>query len=111
MFSPVSCCSREIASAYIEIGSEYIAPVPNPHIIIVTATKTNKIMGGVFILTVANIIVKIIGFAYKIPLLEILGENGMAYYNAAYSIYVSFYMISTAGIPVAVSRMIATAKP
>lgn len=43
MFSPVSCCSREIASAYIEIGNEYIAPVPNPQIIMVMATNTKSI--------------------------------------------------------------------
>lgn len=73
-----------------------------------TATqKSNKIINGVVILTVANIIVKIIGFAYKIPLLKILGENGMAYYNAAYQIYTWFYTLSTAGLPLAVAKLVA----
>lgn len=59
---------------------------------------------------ISNIAVKLIGAFLRIPLTNIIGVEGMAYYNAAYSIYVTFYTISTAGIPVAVSRMIATAN-
>ena len=72
--------------------------------------KSQTFMFGAVILMISNIVVKIIGALLRIPLTNIIGVEGMAYYNAAYSIYVSFYMISTAGIPVAVSRMIATAK-
>ena len=67
-------------------------------------------MFGAIILMISNIAVKIIGAFLRIPLTNIIGVEGMAYYNAAYSIYVTFYTISTAGIPVAVSRMIATAN-
>jgi len=59
---------------------------------------------------ISNLAVKLIGAFLRIPLTNIIGVEGMKYYNSAYSIYVSFYMISTAGIPVAVSRMIATAN-
>ena len=69
--------------------------------------KTNKLLSGVMILTLANVIVKIIGFAYKIPLLKVLGENGMAYYNSAYQIYTWFYTLSTAGLPLAVAKLVA----
>ncbi|MBQ2863093.1 MAG: polysaccharide biosynthesis protein, partial [Clostridia bacterium] len=72
--------------------------------------RSNKIINGVVILTVANIIVKIIGFAYKIPLLKVLGENGMAYYNAAYQIYTWFYTLSTAGLPLAVAKLVAWSR-
>lgn len=65
-------------------------------------------MFGAVILMISNITVKLIGALFKIPLQNyILGDEGMAYFQAAYDIYVSFYMISTAGIPVAISRMIA----
>ena len=67
-------------------------------------------MFGAIILMISNIVVKIIGAFLRIPLTNIIGVEGMAYYNAAYSIYVTFYTISTAGIPVAVSRMIASAN-
>lgn len=67
-------------------------------------------MFGAIILMISNVVVKLIGALLRIPLTNIIGVEGMAYYNAAYSIYVTFYTISTAGIPVAVSRMIATAN-
>ncbi len=67
-------------------------------------------MFGAVILMISNVVVKLIGAFLRIPLTNIIGVEGMAYYNAAYSIYVTFYTISTAGIPVAVSRMIATAN-
>ena len=72
--------------------------------------KGQTLMFGALILMISNIVVKIIGSFLRVPLTNIIGVEGMAYYNAAYSIYVTFYTISTAGIPVAVSRMIATAN-
>ena len=72
--------------------------------------KGQTFVFGAVILIISNILTKLIGAVLRIPLTNIVGVEGMAYYNAAYSIYVSFYMISTAGIPVAVSRMIASAN-
>ncbi len=70
--------------------------------------KGQTFVFGAVILMLSNILVKIIGAVFKIPLKNMIGSEGMANFNAAYSIYVSFYMISTAGIPVAISRMIAS---
>ena len=61
---------------------------------------------GVLILTVANVIVKLIGLLYTIPLTNMLGDEGMGYFNTAYQIYSWLYMFSTAGLPVAMSMMI-----
>ena len=61
---------------------------------------------GVTALTISVIIVKIIGLVYKIPLLHILGAEGMGYFNAAYEIYALFFVISTAGLPIAVSILV-----
>ncbi len=69
---------------------------------------TGGLLGGVLILTVANLLVKAFGFLYKVPLNGILGDE-MANVNAAYSVYTLLYMISTAGIPVAVSVMVSRA--
>lgn len=66
------------------------------------------LLGGVVILTVANLLVKAFGFLYKVPLNGILGDE-MANVNAAYSVYALLYMISTAGIPIAVSVMVSRA--
>lgn len=58
------------------------------------------------ILSVSNFAVKIMGLLYKIPLTNIL-EDSMGIFTAAYSIYAMLFMISTSGLPVAISRMIA----
>ncbi len=72
--------------------------------------KGQTFMFGAVILMISNILVKVIGAIFKIPLQNLIGVEGMKYFQAAYDIYVAFYMISTAGIPVAISRMIATAN-
>ena len=72
--------------------------------------KRNLFISGVLILSVANIVIKVIGLMFKIPLTNIIGDSGMGYFNSAYTIYVWFYMISTAGLPVAVSIMISEAR-
>ncbi|MEE0970672.1 MAG: polysaccharide biosynthesis protein [Clostridia bacterium] len=63
-------------------------------------------LSGVAVMTLSTAIVKIIGLLYKIPMLSYLGSEGMAFFNAAYDIYTMFYMVSTAGLPVAVSILI-----
>ena len=72
--------------------------------------KGQTFVFGAIILMISNLAVKLIGAFLRIPLTNIIGVEGMSYYNSAYAIYVVFYMISTAGIPIAVSRMIATAN-
>ncbi len=70
------------------------------------SNSKRQLMSGVAIMTVSTAIVKIIGLLYKIPMLRLLSEEGMAYFNSAYNIYVMFYMISTAGLPVAISILV-----
>jgi len=61
---------------------------------------------GVLILSLSAVIVKIIGLIYKIPMLRLLGSEGMGYFNSAYEIYALLCIVSTAGLPVAMSIMI-----
>ncbi len=72
-------------------------------------TRGPTLLGGVLLLTVANLAVKVIGLIFKIPLSHLLGDEGMGYFNTAYTIYSWLYIISTAGLPVAVSIMISGA--
>ena len=67
-------------------------------------------VNGVLILTISNLIVKAIGLLFKIPLHDILGDDGMGYFNSAYTIYTTFFMISTAGLPVAISYMVSRSR-
>ncbi len=54
-------------------------------------------------------LVKVIGMFYKIPLNAFIGEQGFAYFTAAYDIYTVLLVISTTGLPVAMSRMVSEA--
>lgn len=66
----------------------------------------NTFFTGVVVLTVSNLLVKMAGLLFKIPMNYIVGDTGMGYYNSAYSIYTLFYMLSTSGLPVALSVMV-----
>lgn len=74
------------------------------------ARSQKNFLNGALILTVSNILVKIIGAIYKIPLANQIGELGMNYYNDAYQIYSLLYVLSTAGVPVAIGKMVSEAN-
>lgn len=61
---------------------------------------------GAAVLAVAGLMVKVLGAIFKIPLGNMIGADGMAYYNPAYYVYNFFLTLATAGIPVAISRMV-----
>ena len=71
-------------------------------------SRQRRFANGVFFLTLSNLLTKICGLFLKVPLTNTLGDTGMAYFNLAYAVYKWFYMISTAGLPVAAA--ILTAK-
>lgn len=68
--------------------------------------KQNSFTNGVLILLISNLIVKLVGVMFKIPLVGILGDDGMGYFNSAYTVYTLFYTLSSAGLPVALSILI-----
>lgn len=72
--------------------------------------NTRLFFSGVLVLTVANLLVKVIGLLFKIPMSNKFGDVMMGYYNSAYTIYTVFYMVSTAGLPVAVSIMVSESR-
>ena len=67
-------------------------------------------MSGVFVLSLSAVIVKIIGLIYKIPMLRLLGSEGMGYFNSAYELYTLFCTVATTGLPVAMSVLISSSK-
>lgn len=72
--------------------------------------KKSTFFGGVATLATGVVIVKLIGALYKIPLANILGDEGFSYFNTAYNIYNVLLMISTAGLPVALSKTVSEAN-
>ena len=73
-------------------------------------SKKQSFLQGTVWLAFAAAVVKVIGAFYKIPLNDIIGEQGFAYYNTAYDIYSVLMSLSIAGLPVAMSRMISQAN-
>ncbi len=72
--------------------------------------KKQSFLHGAALLAAAVAVVKFLGALYKIPLAAIIGDAGYSYFNNAYDIYAVLLTISTAGLPVAMSRMIAEAN-
>lgn len=70
----------------------------------------DRFAAGVAVLTVSNLLTKAMGLIFRIPMNRLMGDTAMGYYNAAYSIFTFFYMLSTAGIPVALSILVARAR-
>lgn len=68
--------------------------------------KKNGFMQGAFIATFGIVISKIIGMFYVIPFYAMIGDKGGALYGYAYSVYSIFLGISSAGIPLAISKII-----
>lgn len=66
----------------------------------------STLMKGATILAIAGIVSKIFGAIFRIPLTNMIGAEGQSYYGAAYPVYQFFYVIATAGFPVAISRMV-----
>ncbi len=67
-------------------------------------------MSGVLMLSLSAVIVKVIGLIYKIPMLRLLGSEGMGYFNSAYEIYTLFCTLATTGLPVAMSVLISSGR-
>lgn len=73
-------------------------------------SKKQNFLQGAALLAIATAIVKLIGAFYKLPLNMAIGAEGYSYFTTAYDIYSVMLLISTAGLPVAVSRMISQAS-
>lgn len=69
--------------------------------------KTNDILKQGTILAAASILVRMIGVMYRIPLNNLLGEEGNGIYGGAYKVYSIALIVSSYGLPLAVSRMVA----
>lgn len=68
--------------------------------------KSKSFMHGAIILLIANALVKVIGAVFKIPLTYILDEEGMGYFSTSYQMYTWMFIVATAGLPVAISKMV-----
>ena len=78
--------------------------------LLVAKAKEQNYLHGAAIMTAGVIIMKILGALYKIPLGNMLGDDGYGLFLQAYYVYSLFLTLATAGFPVALSRMISAAQ-
>lgn len=68
--------------------------------------ESNFIVQG-SILAIAGIIVRLIGILYRVPMTNIVGDEGMGYYTTAFNVYNILLILSSYSLPLAVSKMVA----
>lgn len=73
-------------------------------------SRRQSFLSGAMVLTATVAVTKVIGALYKIPLGNLLDSEGMAHFYAAYNIYRLLLTLSTAGLPLAMSRMVSEAE-
>lgn len=66
----------------------------------------DKFLRGAMILTMAGLMVKVIGSVNRILLSRLLGGEGIGLYQMAYPVYLLLLAISSAGIPIAISIIV-----
>lgn len=72
-----------------------------------SADSKQSLMKGAMILSIGVLVSRIIGMLYRIPIRNILGDEGQSLYGVAYSIYVVILTLTAMAIPGALSKLIA----
>lgn len=71
--------------------------------------NSNGLVSGAISLTISIFIVKSLGFLFKLPLSHLLGDEGMGYFNCAYTVFSFFYLLCSSGVPRAISILVTEA--
>ncbi len=70
------------------------------------SVQKSSFIKGAFIATLGIVLTKILGIVYVIPFHAVIGDRGGALYGYAYTIYLLFMSLSSAGIPLAISKIV-----
>lgn len=74
-------------------------------------SKNNQFLIQGSILAIASLLVRIIGLIYRIPMMRIIGQEGMGYYSYAFEIYNIALILSSYSLPLAVSKLVSARRP
>jgi len=69
-------------------------------------TEKNSFVKQAAVLAAASLLVRFIGFLYRLPLTKLIGDEGNGIYSAGYYLYTFFLILSSAGLPAAISKMV-----
>ena len=72
--------------------------------------STKNALGGGMIIALSTLLAKIIGAVYKIPLVSILGVDGIGMYQLIFPVYAAAIALSSGGVSVLISRRVAAGK-
>lgn len=70
------------------------------------AVSTSGFLKQGSILAIASIMVRVIGLVYRVPMANIIGAGGNGIYSSAFEVYNILLVISSYGMPMAVSKMV-----
>ncbi|MEA5001904.1 MAG: polysaccharide biosynthesis protein [Christensenella sp.] len=70
------------------------------------SSTTKSLIKSTLILGAAGVIVKIVGALYRIVLADFISLEGMSYYQQAFPVYSALLIISTVGLPIAISKLV-----
>ena len=75
-------------------------------------SEKNSFVKQASVLAMASLLVRFLGFLYRLPLTKLIGDEGNGIYSAGYYLYTFFLIMSSAGLPAAISKMVSeeTAK-
>lgn len=68
--------------------------------------KSSSFLKQAAILASAGMIVRFIGFLYRLPMTALIGNTGNAIYGAGYQVYNLLLILSSAGLPAAIGKMV-----
>ncbi len=68
--------------------------------------KKSSFVKQAAILATAGLLVRFLGFVYRVPLTNMIGDEGNGIYSAGYYIYTFLLILSSAGLPAAISKMV-----
>ena len=67
--------------------------------------KKQSLIKGSLILGIAGILTRFLGLFFRWPLIMLIGDEGVGYYQMSYPLYM-FFVAMASGIPVAMSKMV-----
>lgn len=75
-------------------------------------SEKNSFVKQASVLALASLLVRFLGFLYRLPLTRLIGDEGNGIYSAGYYLYTFFLIMSSAGLPAAISKIVSerTAK-
>jgi len=70
------------------------------------ARRSQSFVQQAAVLAAAGLAARFIGFLYRLPLTGLIGDAGNAVYSAGYYVYIFFFVLSSAGLPAAIAKMV-----